>query len=70
MEAHKIFKQLVETMIYLQNVKSLGQASIIHRDLKPENVLLSFDDVNMTSVKFTKLIDFGFAIYLNKNIRD
>lgn len=28
-----------------------------------------FDDVAQKSVKFTKIIDFGFAIYLNKNIQ-
>ena len=30
--------------------------------------MLSFDDKENQSVKFTKLIDFGFAIYLNKNV--
>jgi serine/threonine protein kinase len=37
--------------------------------MKPENVLLSFDDKDLTSVKFTKIIDFGFAIYLGKNYK-
>lgn len=37
--------------------------------MKPENILLSFEDKEQTQVKFTKLIDFGFAIYLDKNIR-
>lgn len=37
--------------------------------MKPENVLLSFDDKDQTSVKFTKIIDFGFAIYLDRNYK-
>ena len=37
--------------------------------MKPENILLSFDDKELSSVKFTKIIDFGFAIYLDKNYK-
>ena len=36
---------------------------IIHRDLKPENILVIFDYNDV--VRYTKLIDFGFAINYN-----
>jgi len=39
--------------------------AIIHRDLKPENILLIMDTEEITQIKYTKLIDFGFAVFYN-----
>ena len=38
---------------------------IIHRDLKLENILVAVDNVNK-SVSYVKIIDFGFAKFVNK----
>lgn len=57
-EASFIFKQLVETVLYLHN------SGIIHRDLKPDNILLERDEKTKKIVK-AKLIDFGFAAVIS-----
>lgn len=37
--------------------------------MKLENILLILDDKD-NSVKYTKLIDFGFAVYFDKKIEE
>lgn len=61
-EASFIFKQLLETVLYLHN------SGIIHRDLKPENILLERDEETKKITK-VKLIDFGFAAVVKHSIR-
>ena len=41
-------------------------AGIIHRDLKLENILVS-TDLETNQVKYIKVIDFGFALFINNN---
>ena len=48
--------QILETIDYLHNTKQ-----VCHRDIKPENFLITIDN----SEPNIKLIDFGFATYLN-----
>lgn len=50
-DARIIFRQMVEAVTYLHEVK------ICHRDLKPENFLFLTKDSNNI-----KLVDFGLAI--------
>ncbi|KAL8543790.1 hypothetical protein ACS0TY_004372 [Phlomoides rotata] len=52
-EAHVIFKQLMEVVMYCHD------KGIVHRDLKPENILLV-----SRSTSFIKLADFGLATYI------
>lgn len=52
-EAHVIFKQLMEVVMYCHD------KGIVHRDLKPENILL----VSRSSSPI-KLADFGLATYI------
>ncbi|XP_047950254.1 calcium-dependent protein kinase 26 isoform X1 [Salvia hispanica] len=52
-EAHVIFKQLMEVLIYCHDKR------IVHRDLKPENILL----VSRSSSTI-KLADFGLATHI------
>lgn len=61
-----IIKQILQGLAYLHN------NHIIHRDLKAENILLSFDnetDKMNSDIKKAKIkiIDFGFARYLEQN---
>ena len=59
-------KNILTAVIYLNNKK------IIHRDIKSDNILLHYDDEddlisnNFINAKI-KLIDFGFARYLDEN---
>ena len=61
-----LMRQIIDAIKYLHNLK------IIHRDLKLDNIMVSFDNeidknnLNMMRAKI-KIIDFGFAIHLNKN---
>jgi len=48
-EACRIFKQLLEGVIYIH------KCDVVHRDLKPENLLLSMDKTHL------KVSDFGLA---------
>ena len=59
-------KNILTAVIYLNNKK------IIHRDIKSDNILLHYDDEeDLVSNNFVKakikLIDFGFARYLDEN---
>ena len=59
-------KNILTAVIYLNNKK------IIHRDIKSDNILLHYDDEeDLLSNNFIKakikLIDFGFARYLDEN---
>ncbi len=60
-----LMKQIVDALYYLHNRK------IIHRDLKLDNIMVNFDSdydreiLNMMKAKI-KIIDFGFAIQLDK----
>ena len=51
--------QILETLDYLHNEKG-----ICHRDIKPENFLVQIED----SKPQIKLIDFGFATFINPDI--
>ncbi|XP_051114704.1 calcium-dependent protein kinase 26-like [Andrographis paniculata] len=53
-EAHIIFKQLMEVIMYCHD------KGIVHRDLKPENILL----VSKASISPIKLADFGLATHV------
>ncbi|KAK6137569.1 hypothetical protein DH2020_028689 [Rehmannia glutinosa] len=53
-EAHVIFKQLMEVVMYCHD------KGIVHRDLKPENILL----VSRSSSSPIKLADFGLATHI------
>ena len=59
-------KNILTAVIYLNN------KNIIHRDIKSDNILLQYDnEEDLLSNNFTKakvkLIDFGFARYLDEN---
>lgn len=63
---HHFIKNILTAVIYLNNKK------IIHRDIKSDNILLHYDnDEDLVSNNFIKakikLIDFGFARYLDEN---
>ena len=60
-EVQHIMKQIVSAIKYLHVDKK-----IIHRDLKLENILLHYD--NEDDRKQKKIIDFGFARYINEGI--
>lgn len=62
LDANFIFKQLLETVLYLHNT------GIIHRDLKPENILLERDKDTRKITK-VKLIDFGFATVAKHSVK-
>ena len=51
--------QIFSVVDYLHSVKG-----IVHRDLKPENFMIKIDEYNKPKIK---LIDFGFATYIQKN---
>ena len=61
-----LMKQIADAIFYLH------EKSIINRDLKMENILLHFENLddrkklNLLKAK-VKIIDFGFARYLNDN---
>ena len=67
-EVQHIMKQIVSAIKYLHVDKK-----IIHRDLKLENILLHYDNEddhkqkNILKAKI-KIIDFGFARYINEGI--
>ena len=67
-EVQYIMRQIVSTFKYLHVEKK-----IIHRDLKLENILLHYDNENDRKEKNilkakVKIIDFGFARYIDGNI--
>lgn len=51
-----IMIQILETLDYLHTVKG-----IVHRDVKPENIMVCINN----GIPTIKLIDFGFATYIN-----
>lgn len=51
---------------YLEAVHYLHLNRIVHRDIKPENFLLFEEDFNVK----LKLIDFGFATKIDKELHD
>ena len=61
-----IMRQLVDAIKYIHNRR------IIHRDLKLDNILINYSNeadkasLNLMNAQF-KIIDFGFAIYLDNN---
>lgn len=57
--AKKIFRQLIEALIYLRDIK------VIHRDIKPANLVFTSTKIEETSVK---LIDFGLSIFLEASL--
>lgn len=57
----QICKQILLALKYLHETKN-----IIHRDLKPENVLVDFFDKDADKIHI-KLVDFGFACYMDQN---
>lgn len=62
-EASFIMEQLLSTVKYVHNL------GLIHRDLKPENIMVEIDDEPYSktkgAIKKVKLIDFGFACYMD-----
>ncbi|EGG23844.1 hypothetical protein DFA_05980 [Cavenderia fasciculata] len=56
--AKSITKQIIGALLYLHNNR---HTAIAHRDLKPENIKFS------SRTNSIKLLDFGFAGYLNNN---
>ena len=63
---HHFIKNILTAVIYLNN------KNIIHRDIKSDNILLHYDnEEDLLSNNFIKakikLIDFGFARYLDEN---
>lgn len=55
-EAALILNQLIDSLIYIHSI------GIVHRDIKPENIMIIVQD---RQVRQVKLIDFGFANYVN-----
>jgi serine/threonine protein kinase len=56
-EAQKLFKQLADAMVYL------NQNDVVHRDLKPANIMVSKSGE-------LKIIDFGLSRIFNKETED
>lgn len=50
--AKRIFKQIIEALIYIRDKK------IIHRDIKPANILLTSENIEEADIK---IIDFGLS---------
>jgi serine/threonine protein kinase len=65
MKQIKFLNKFVRQLYIYKKLVFLIIKGVIHRDLKPENILLIFDNKDINRVRFTKLIDFGFAIYYN-----
>ena len=71
-EVQYIMRQLVSGIKYLHK-KTEEKPEILHRDLKLENILLHYEDENDRMNKRIlkakiKIIDFGFARYLNDEL--
>jgi serine/threonine protein kinase len=54
----------MELLLLLNNI--IIYIGIIHRDLKLENILVATDPLTKM-VKYVKIIDFGFAKFVNKH---
>ena len=57
-EVSFIIEKILSTLNYLQ------LTGLVHRDLKPENIMIIYDERNKKRATNVKLIDFGFAAYL------
>lgn len=57
-EASFILRKVLEALSYLHAV------GLIHRDLKPENIMAILDESDNRRAANIKIIDFGFAAYL------
>ncbi len=53
--ASLILQQIILGVMYMHNL------GIVHRDLKPENIMVAFQNDHVEKIK---IIDFGFANYL------
>lgn len=59
-EASFILKKVLSALSYIHMV------GLVHRDLKPENIMVIADESNKNKALDIKIIDFGFAAYLEE----
>lgn len=63
-EASFILRKMLDALAYLHAV------GLIHRDLKPENIMVILDEGGAARATNIKIIDFGFAAYLEDLTED